>query len=464
METVWKIWDNIFHNEIKVSACVETVWKKRNIMARYKDIEKVDDYISLATVNGIYQARIKISEKPRKWKWTSTKVKKDGTSKARNKSINIAHRLQSDYEHRIEKGLELKRTSFIKFSNSLINDWRRKAQINESLYEKGNYDYSEYERIEFGKVMSNGDHSVWRMNTYSQYRKAIKEFQTFLISKDEENIAINDIDQSIWSDFIDWRNKTQPRRRPSTLSKYKTAMNKVFKVAKQRNQIEGYKVDFSYAESKSSKGNNEFQLESEDVKNILTYAKQRAIEVKEERKRDWHIYYQFYLWLGMVITTGIRPPSKPHTQILDKHYKERKGFAILERKNMKGITYDAVPMKGFKYFYDEALKLKEEYKVKSPFTICHLENSGTKVKGKPILTFTKQKKNLLEALNIPLFVRPYEFRDYYITTQIDNGVTALQVARACGTSLAQIDKVYYARKLSDEASIEMANSELGFEI
>ena len=464
METVWKIWDNILNNENIDSACVETVWKKRNIMATYQNQEKIDDYITLATVKNIYQARIKISDKPRKWKWTSTKVQVDGTKQAKNKAIATAHRFQQDYEHRIDKGLDLKRTSFIKFSNSLINDWRRKAQSNESLYESGNYDYSEYERIEFGKVMSNGDHSIWRMNTYSQYRKAIKEFQTFLLSIDEENIAINDIDQSIWSDFIDWRNKTQPRRQASTLSKYKTSLTKVFKIAKQRNQIESYKVDFSYSEAKTSKAKEDYQLESDDVKNMLAYAKQRASEVKEDGQKDWHIYYQFYLWLGLVITTGIRPPSKPHTQILDKHYKERKGFAILERKNMKGITYDAVPMKGFKYFYEEALKLKEEYKVKSPFTICHLENSGTKRKGKPILTFTKQKKNLLEALNIPLFVRPYEFRDYYITTQIDNGVPPLQVARACGTSLAQIDKVYYARKLSDEASIEMANSELGFEI
>ena len=204
-------------------------------MAKYNNQEKIDDYITLATVGDVYQARIKVSESPRRWKWTSTKIKQDGTKQARNKAIATAHRFQSNYEHRLEKGLDLKITPFIKFSNGLIKDWRLKAQINEALYLNGNYDYdNDYERIPFGKVMANGDHSVWRMNTYSQYRKAIKEFQTYLESEGEENIAINDIEQDLWTRFIEWRNTTQPKRSAGTLLKYKTALTKVLRL--QRNE------------------------------------------------------------------------------------------------------------------------------------------------------------------------------------------------------------------------------------
>lgn len=444
---------------------MEFVWKKREIMAKYNNQEKIDDYITLADVNNIYQARIKISDSPRRWKWTSTKIKVDGTKQAKNKAVATAHRLQSDFEYRLSKGLDLKRTSFIHFSNALIKDWRMKAQRNEMLYEEGNYDYAnDYERIPFGKVMANGDHSVWRMNTYSSYRKAIKEFQTFLQAEKEDNIAINDIDQQLWERFIEWRNKTQPRRRAGTLLKYKTALTKVFKIAHQRKEIDSFKVSFSYGDAKTTPNIQGYELSTKDVESILEYTKSRAIGFKENGSRDWHLYYQFYLWLGMCITTGIRPPSTRKNAIQDKHIINRKGITILKRDNMKGISYDATCLPSFNHYFDEAIRLKKEYKVKSPYTICHLENVGTRRKGEPILDFRKQKENMLDHLEIPIFTRPYEFRDYYITHLIDRGIPPIQVARATGTSLTQIDKVYYRKKLTDDASLKMLENDFDFDL
>ena len=275
---------------------MESVWKQRGTMAKYNNQEKIDDYITLATVGDVYQARIKVSESPRRWKWTSTKIKQDGTKQARNKAIATAHRFQSNYEHRLEKGLDLKITPFIKFSNGLIKDWRLKAQINEALYLNGNYDYdNDYERIPFGKVMANGDHSVWRMNTYSQYRKAIKEFQTYLESEGEENIAINDIEQDLWTRFIEWRNTTQPKRSAGTLLKYKTALTKVFKIAKERKEIEAFKVSFSYGDAKTSPKRQDYELETKDIESILSFARRRAMETKDKGQSDWHMYYQFLI-------------------------------------------------------------------------------------------------------------------------------------------------------------------------
>jgi hypothetical protein len=444
---------------------VETVWKKRGIMTKYKNMEKIDDYISLGTVNDIYQARIKVSDSPRRWKWTSTKIKADGTKPAKNKAIATAHRFQSDYEYRLDKGLDLRRTPFIKFANGLINDWRKKAQSNEQLYADGNYDYdNDYERIPFGKVMANGDHSVWRMNTYSQYRKAIKEFQTFLESEGEQNIAINDIEQDLWTRFIEWRNKTQPKRTAGTLLKYKTALTKVFKIAKQKREIDSFKVSFSYGDAKTSPKKQDIELKTKDIESILIFARTRAIQIKDKGQSDWHIYYQFYLWLGMCITTGIRPPSTRKNALQDKHVVAKKGFTILKRENMKGISYEAVCLPSFLHYYNEALRLKKEYKVKSPYLICHLQDSGRKVKGESILDFRKQKEHMLEKLELPVFTRPYEFRDYYITHQIDKGIPPIQVARSCGTSLNEIDRVYYRKKLTDEASILMSDNDFAFDL
>ena len=71
---------------------------------------------------------------------------------------------------------------------------------------------------------------------------------------------------------------------------------------------------------------------------------------------------------------------------------------------------------------------------------------------------------MLEQLELPIFTRPYEFRDYYITHLIDKGIPPIQVARATGTSLTQIDKVYYSKKITDDASIKMSENDFGFDL
>ena len=71
---------------------------------------------------------------------------------------------------------------------------------------------------------------------------------------------------------------------------------------------------------------------------------------------------------------------------------------------------------------------------------------------------------MLDRLEIPIFTRPYEFRDYYITHLIDRGIPPIQVARATGTSLTQIDKVYYRKKLTDDASLKMLENDFDFDL
>jgi len=443
---------------------VEIVWKLTTIMARYQNKERIDNYLTLATVNNIFQARIKLYVNgEKKWKWTSTKINNDGTEQAKSKAISVAYRLQTEYNQRIEKGLTFKRVSFLKISKACLRDWREKASFNEELYRQGNYDYEDYEHIEFGKRLKNEKMSVWRMNTYSTYRKGIKEFQAFLDSENRKNIPINDIDDRLFAKFIKWRDKTQPKRAKSTLEKYRVGLRKVFFTAVEngelatRNQI----PMLSYESASYEQPKQNYEATKDDVKALLDYTLQRAKRKKEQGYEDWHRYYQFHLQLGMIANSGIRPPSTPKNCIQDKHLKKDRGLYKLQRHDMKGISYDSATLPQFKTFYDNAIQLKKDFNVKSPYTICHLFDRGKIQKGKPILDWRKQLTHALQALEIPTFSL-YSLRHFYISEMLDSGNADVpQLARATGTSIEQIEATYYRKKLQEEAYRKMLNTNLG---
>jgi len=434
-------------------------------MATYKNIEKIDDYITIATIGKTYHARIKLSITNKRGnvlrKWTSLKVDFDGTSKQRNLAIRKAYTLQEDQQERADASLTLKPLSFTKLSNELIREWRNNAKHNEALEKSGQFNKDKYIKVEHGKMLKDETKSVWSMPLYNSYRRGIKELQTYLESINKADMPLRDLNDHIFKNFISWRSKTQPTRTQSTYNKYRSALRKVYLIAVDRGELpnENSIPTFSYNEATYNAKREEIELTRGNIQDILNYTLDRAMRYKEKGLSEWHVYYQYHLLLGMTIHSGIRPPSQKKTHIQDKHFYEEGGIGYLKRHNMKGITYDALCLEGFKDYYDKAIALKEEYEVKSPYTICHLEHKHTRVKGEPILDFRKQKDNFIDALKLPNF-RHYEFRDYYISELLDEGYDILQLARLTGTSIKMIEKIYYRKQLKSDIVKKMAKTKL----
>ena len=429
-------------------------------MATYKNQEKIDRFITIATVNDIYQARIRIEKKNKRGnvlsKWTTLKIPYDGTNNTREFAVKKAFELQKDLQDRADGNLSLTRQSFKKISTELLREWRDSAKFNQALEESGNFNKDDYIKIEHGKRMKDETMSVWSMPTFATYRKGIKEFQTYLDSIGETDIPLRDINDKFFNKFISWRNKTQPRRVKSTLNKYKSALRKVFLIAVDRGELESANQIpiFSYDLATSRASKEGVELTKENIQDALKFTKDRAMKFKDEGHSLWHIYYQYHLYLGMCITSGVRPPATIKNHFQDDHYFELDGVGYLKREGMKGINYNALCIEGFKHYYDEAIKLKKEFDIKSPYTICHLSN-GRGTKGLPILDFRRQRQQLLKALELPKMPH-YEFRDYYISELLDSGYDTLQISRIAGTSVAMIERIYYRKELKSDIRKKMA--------
>ena len=425
--------------------------------------EHIDNDIKLLIQGDTYHARLRIWEDGKSsWKYKSTKIKVS-EGDARDRAIKKARRLLFELEERQKRGLPLRQSSFKNIAEACLRDWREKALLNEERYKQGDYNLDHYEAIEFGKRLANEKMSVWRMNTFTAYRQGIKEFQSFLSSIGKSKIPINDIDDRLFERFITWRNKNRPKRAKSTLEKYRVGIRKVFFTAVENGEILTRNLIpmLSYEKASYEKAKTKYEANKDDVKALLDYTLQRAKRKKEQGYEDWHRYYQFHLQLGMIANSGIRPPSTPKNCIQDKHFKKDKGLYKLQRHDMKGISYDSATLPQFKTFYDNAIQLKKDFKVKSPYTICHLFDRGKIQKGKPILDWRKQLTHALEALEIPNLTL-YSLRHFYISEMLDSGNADIpQIARATGTSPEQIEATYYRKQLQEEAYKRMMNTNLG---
>jgi integrase len=164
------------------------------------------------------------------------------------------------------------------------------------------------------------------------------------------------------------------------------------------------------------------------------------------------LYYQFHLHLGLLATSGIRPPSKRKNVIRDEHISFVRGGIFLARMNMKGHDYTSLCLPDFKNYYDKAIDLKKRFKVKSEFLLPHLLDRGMCKKGEPILSWRKQWTSALQELQIPKMTL-YALRHFYITGRVeDTNASPLEIAKITGTSVRMIEATYFAPNIEDNYS------------
>ena len=417
------------------------------------NFEKIDHEITLGTQGDWFHARLRVrinTKLQKKWFALKVRVSEEGS---RTKAIRVATTKLNELKDRSEKGLPLKKVSFQKMGKRCLKEWRAKALYNEELSKQGNYDLENYETIEHGKTLANKSKSVWRMNTYSQYRKGIKDFSDFLDSE-YSSVAINEIDDQIFDKFILWCNKNRPSRQWSTIQKYVTGIRKVFLHAVDLGELPTKNMipQLSFEGAKTTKPIQTPNISFEDVKNLLDYTHKKAKQRKEEGYEDWGLYYQFHLHLGLLATSGIRPPSKRKNVIRDEHISFVRGGIFLARMNMKGHDYTSLCLPDFKNYYDKAIDLKKRFKVKSEFLLPHLLDKGMCKKGEPILSWRKQWTSALQELQIPKMTL-YALRHFYITGRVeDTNASPLEIAKITGTSVRMIEATYFAPNIEDNYS------------
>ena len=206
------------------------------------------------------------------------------------------------------------------------------------------------------------------------------------------------------------------------------------------------------------------EITPEDYTRIIEYTRNKYMEESDifEGYRDYQ--YLFHLWILILANTGIRPPTgrTEHTLMKWEHVEfsdpER---PLLLRPDEKSHTYAAIIMPNAVTYINELRSFYEEQRdmpcKKSDYLFRHTRDRKTELgswevrQGDPIYSFRKQWVNMVEALGLAEKgapqserVSPSSLRAWFITSRLyaDDRVDILQLARATGTSVGQIEERY----------------------
>lgn len=184
-----------------------------------------------------------------------------------------------------------------------------------------------------------------------------------------------------------------------------------------------------------------------------------------------HYQYLFHCWVMILANTGIRPPTgaTEHTLIKWEHVKDtgvNEDRPVLSRPDEKGHTYEAVIMPGAYHYFSALRSFYEAVGMEckpQDYVFRHTWDNITEHKkvlwkrGDPIYAFRKQWVKMVEALGLAKKgapqserVSPSSLRAWFITQRLyadtaeQKPIDVLQLARATGTSVNQIE-IRYAR-------------------
>jgi hypothetical protein len=208
------------------------------------------------------------------------------------------------------------------------------------------------------------------------------------------------------------------------------------------------------------------EITPEDYRRMIDYTREKYLDKGQRIYTGFrHYQYLFHLWILILANTGIRPPTSGlkstmmRWEHVDFNDPER---PILHRPNEKLHTYDALIMpaawdyfQALVNFYDDlGMPTDKGYVFAHPVDKDPNSRQGFR-KGDPIYGFRKQWVRMVEDLGLAKAgapqserVSPSSLRAWFITqrlyaaTESGERIDILQLARATGTSVSQIEARY----------------------
>ncbi len=252
---------------------------------------------------------------------------------------------------------------------------------------------------------------------------------------------ITDIKTRDFAEYWDWRRTNYKRKPPSnaSLKREKVCMVPVFKFAKQR----GYVTTLPEIETASFKPQRRSTFTSAEWQTFYTQARAWVREgEKRATRRDRFIAQQVFLILA---NTGMRVGELRNLRWSDlrtmKLDEATQMVAWVKGKTgAREVVFQPGADEYVRRFYDLRVQELGETPEIDAYVVCHRD-------GRPILSFKRSFKSLMDYAEIPLerngMTRTiYSLRHFYATKRLENETSAFLLAKQMGTSIEMLEKFY----------------------
>ena len=440
-------------------------------MPKLHNIEKLTPNLSIGVQvgkgtqdivsKGVWTARIKFSGQIAKFR--STKVKYGGgNEELKKQAIKRAYELLQPETEVYASGGDINKVYYAK---RLLLNWEDFVIASVEDFEA----YGTTTDIAGGR-------GHWTKPKWIKLKNNNIYLNAFLRSLDtsrEESRRIESITKREWDTYDNWlqRNaiKYSPRRKALSVEsrlRQITALRLFLSWCYEKEYIEDIPSIKrpSRGGVRGARERKRREILPEDYKNIVKYTREKYLEGGDiyQGYRDYQ--YLFHLWIMILANTGIRPPTggTKHTLMkwghVDFSDPER---PLLLRPDEKLHTYAAIIMPNAVTYINELRTFYEEQRgmpcTKDDYIFRHTCDRKTAFgrwevrKGDPVYSFRGQWVNMVETLGLAKKgdlqserVSPSSLRAWFITSRLyaDERVDILQLARATGTSVGQIEERY----------------------
>lgn len=411
---------------------------KENLLESLTIGVQVGPGTSLVPENGVWTARIKFPGNPPVFKTTSIPYGR-GALTLKQMAIKKALELHAPLAQRFSRG-EL--VGSIKGAYRVLQD----------------YDNWIWSGVKDGKtVRVSGGRGVWNKRKYerSAYHRAyIREFLASLKRKGSV-LDIRDIGPRTWNTFDDWLSSKYPILSvPSRLHTITEVRHFLFWCYEQEilesvpSIARPHRGGVAEARKRMRR-----EISVEEYNQMVAFTRAKYLE-ETSPYRDYR--YLFHLYILILANCGIRPPTSglPSTLMYWKDLDfEDPSRPVINRPNEKGHSYTAILLPAAKDYVEALRRFYEEERGMPcrPQDPLFRHTEGER-RGEPILNFRRQWLQMIYALGLGKpgapqseRVSPSSLRAFFITARLYAGeVDILQLARATGTSVGQIE-VRYAR-------------------
>lgn len=364
-----------------------------------------------------------------------------------------------------------------------LDDVERKVEINEGLVSKG--------RPPIHYIPKGREDSYWRNTTLAYYRPLLRDAVIpFFIDEGVYDMETYDIDLWRVEGFALWIYENLPEKSPTYIAYGIALIRQIFRYGYQYKNAVGDRVVLVKGIPSPDRPVNKYKqrarrnLKQKEYNKILDGVDEECNRLKllyQETELDFHKdrydrYYQFWLFLRIIIFCGYRPSGGEveHTVlklndfvITNKGTDKEKRFIKRTEKNK---VYQAPLLPEAWVYHDALLKFHElngnvynkdtgEWSL-TPYAFFHTGNYKSRYsRGDKIKTFRHLWYAIIDKVGIdnpvgaPANERlvPYSLRGYFITMRLRNSSVDIgKLSKSVGTSTRMIEQTYYDFIISSE--------------
>ena len=410
--------------------------------------------------NGVWTARIKFPGQAAKFKTTRVKYG-GGNSELKKQAIRIAYELLSPETETVARGGNIHSRNYATYLLDLFrDDITAKADDNDR--------FGETHEVLGGRGLWNRRRLVKALNQINYLYGFFKSLEPISASNGQSTARqIETITNKDFDKLDRWLQENQKQLNVESRLHVITELRHFLHWCYDKDYIKSVPSIKrpSRGGVRGARARMRREIEPDDYRRMIKHTRDKYLEESDIFEGYREYQYLFHLWILILANTGIRPPTSGQESTLIKwgHVDlSDKQTPILHRPDEKLHTYDAVIMPAAVIHFNSLRDFYENQRGMpcndDDFVFRHtydkvVRNTGKylQAKGDPIYSFRKQWVNMVEALGLAEKgarqserVSPSSLRAWFITSRLyaDDKVDILQLARATGTSVSEIETRY----------------------